>query len=120
MPYPKLNIFSALVFGAITLVSCNTPQGVLNRFEDDVYHSLKASGNKPVYVPEVDVNELIKNNPPQYGNENQIEQEYQSNPDNDGKDYTNPNAADGYQRYKASQESQDVGVISNNDGVMKN
>ncbi len=118
MPYPKLNIFSAILFGAITLVSCNTPQGVLNRFEDDVYHSRRASGNKSVYVPEVDVDELIKNNPPQYGNENQIEQEYQSNPDNDRKDYTNPNAADGYQRYKAAQESQDLGVISNNDGFL--
>ena len=65
MLYRKLNIFYTLLISAITLISCNTPQGVLNSVEDDVYFSRNAPNNgKPVYVPEVDVNEIIKNNPP--------------------------------------------------------
>lgn len=115
MPYPKLNIFSTLIIGAITLVSCNAPQGVLNRFEDDVYYSRKAAGGKPVYVPEVDVNEIIKNNPPQYGNGNQIQEDYQPSPNNDGRDYTNPNAAEGYKRYKEAQQRENEEAAVNND-----
>lgn len=118
MPYPKLNIFSALIIGAITMTSCNAPQGVLNRFEDDVYFSRKAAGGKPVYVPEVDVNEIIKNNPPQYGNGNQLEEDVQPNQYNDGRDYTNPNAAEGYKRYKEAQQRENEEAAVNNDGFL--
>lgn len=118
MPYPKLNIFSPIIIGAITLVSCNAPQGVLNRFEDDVYFSRKAAGGKPVYVPEVDVNEIIKNNPPQYGSGNQLEEDVQPNQYNDGRDYTNPNAAEGYKRYKEAQQRENEEAAVNNDGFL--
>lgn len=118
MPYPKLNIFYAILFGSITMFSCNTPQGVLNRFEDDVYFSRKAAGGKPVYVPEVDVNEIIKNNPPQYGNGNQIPENYQPNQYNDSRDYTNPNAADGFKRYQQAQQRENEEAAVNNDGFL--
>ncbi len=117
MLYRKLNIFYTLLISAITLISCNTPQGVLNSVEDDVYFSRKATSSSPRYVPEVDVNEIIKKNPPQYGEGREIEPEYQPNNYNynSGTDYTNPNAASGYQRYKAEQDALQQDEQNNND-----
>lgn len=88
-----LGILSAsLVF---TLSSCiSTAQ--FNNAEDDVYYSPRANNRKqPVMVPEVNVDEIIKKNPPQYGQ-----------PTNRVDDVTpNPNAAEGYRAYRAQQDS---------------
>lgn len=86
-------IFSVSV--VFTLSSCiSTAQ--FNNAEDDVYYSPKASNRKqPVMIPEVNVDEIIKKNPPQYGQ-----------PTNRVDDVTpNPNAAEGYRAYKAQQDS---------------
>ncbi|MES2780500.1 MAG: hypothetical protein V4651_11440 [Bacteroidota bacterium] len=86
-------ILSASV--VFTLSSCiSTAQ--FNNAEDDVYYSPKASNSKkPVMIPEVNVDEIIKKNPPQYGQ-----------PTNRVDDVTpNPNAAEGYRSYRAQQDS---------------
>lgn len=96
MPYPAANKFSALVLGLVTLASCGTSQSMLNKVEDDVYHSRKESRGKDVYVPEVDVNEIMKQNPPRYGEgqEKQYDGGYNDNTN------INPNAASGYLAYR--------------------
>lgn len=86
-------IFSVSV--VFTLSSCiSTAQ--FNNAEDDVYYSPKASNRKqPVMIPEVNVDEIIKKNPPQYGQ-----------PTNRVDDVTpNPNAAEGYLAYRAQQDT---------------
>jgi hypothetical protein len=88
-----LGIFSASVI--FTLSSCiSTAQ--FNNAEDDVYYSPKASNRKqPVMIPEVNVDSIIRKNPPQYGQ-----------PTNRVDDVTpNPNAAAGYRAYRAQQDS---------------
>jgi uncharacterized membrane protein YgcG len=90
------NIFWILSASVVfTLSSCiSTAQ--FNNAEDDVYYSPKASNRKqPVIIPEVNVDEIIKKNPPQYGQ-----------PTNRVDDVTpNPNAAEGYRAYKMQQDS---------------
>jgi hypothetical protein len=86
-----------LVVGFTTamLSSCITT-AQYNNAEDDVYYSPKASNKKaPVMIPDVDVDEIIKKNPPQYGT-----------PTNRIDDVTtNPYAAIGYPTYRAEQDS---------------
>jgi len=82
-------------FTVAMLSSCITA-AQYNNAEDDVYYSPKASNRKaPVMIPDVDVDEIIKKNPPQYGE-----------PSNRIDDVTtNPYAAIGYPAYKAEQDS---------------
>lgn len=99
MRIAKINMLLMLPISLIMLASCGTSQHVLNQVEDDVYYSRKQSTPKEVYVPEVDVNEIMKNNPPQYGNGKPIEEPVYT-PNYSGYDNTNPNAAAGYQAYQ--------------------
>lgn len=96
MRYPVVNKFSILFLGLVALASCGTSQPMLNRVEDDVYHSKKESRSKDVYLPEVDVNEIMKQNPPRYGEG----QEKQYNGGYNDDSYVNPNAASGYLTYR--------------------
>ncbi|MBW7845890.1 MAG: hypothetical protein H3C45_09660 [Bacteroidia bacterium] len=86
-----LNKLFIVLIGGILITSCNTKHAVLNQVEDDVYFSKKQNTTKDVYVPEVDVNEIMRKNPPQYGNENK--NDYLDN------SQINPNAEEGYRRY---------------------
>lgn len=99
MRIAKINMLLMLLISLIMLASCGTSQPVLNQVEDDVYYSRKQSTPKEVYVPEVDVNEIMKSNPPQYGNGKPIEEPVNT-PNYSGYDNTNPNAAAGYQAYQ--------------------
>lgn len=58
----------------ITLLSCGSARVGLNENEDDVYHSRRESRGKDVYVPEVDVDEIIKKNPTQYDTTQPVKQ----------------------------------------------
>lgn len=116
MRIASVNKLLTVLIGSLLMASCGVSQNVLNQVEDDVYFSKKQQANgKDVYVPEVDVNEIMKNNPPQYGNgkpnetPTEIPQSYQ------GYDNTNPNAAAGYQKYLESQQgSNNYQTSSNN------
>lgn len=99
MMYPKLNIIPVLFAGIVALSSCaTTSNSAFGQVEDDVYFSKKESHKKPVYVPEVDVKEIIKQNPPQYGNPQQ-EKQY----DDNGSSNFN------YDEYKGRQNAQSSG-----------
>lgn len=64
---------------------------------DDVYFSRKASSEKPVFTPRVDVDSIIKANPPQYGTPmNRI---------TDDNSTANPLAEQYYPQYKAYWDS---------------
>lgn len=78
----------------ITLTSCITG-AQFNNAEDDVYYSPKANKKNPVMIPDVDVDEIMRKNPTQYGQ-----------PTNRVDDATtNPYAEMGYPAYKAQQDS---------------
>jgi hypothetical protein len=82
-------------FTVITLSSCIT-SAQYNNAEDDVYYSPKAGNKKnPVMIPDVDVDEIMKKNPAQYGTP--------TNRLDDGT--TNPRAAEGYPAYRAQQDT---------------
>ncbi|MES2691619.1 MAG: hypothetical protein V4658_14525 [Bacteroidota bacterium] len=96
MMYPKLNIIPILFVTLVALSSCaTTSNSAFGQAEDDVYFSKKESHKKAVYVPEVDVKEIIKQNPPQYGN-----------PDQDRQYNDNGSSNFNYDEYKARQNSQ--------------
>lgn len=80
-----------------SLTSCITA-AQFNNADDDVYYSPKKQNTKdPVMIPEVDVDEIIRKNPPQYGSPlNRIDLE-QVTP--------NPNAQAGYFIWKKQQDS---------------
>lgn len=93
MMYPKLNIIPVLFAGVLAFASCGTTSNsAFGQAEDDVYFSKKESHKKAVYVPEVDVKEIIKDNPPQYG-----EPEPRRYNDNGSSNFN-------YDEYKARQE----------------
>jgi hypothetical protein len=95
MIHAKLNIIPLLLSGFIALTSCSTAKGPFGQVDDDVYFSRKQSHTKDVYVPEVDVQEIIKDNPPQYGTDAPT-QRYN--------DYNNGgNSNFNYDEYKAQQ-----------------
>lgn len=109
MMYPKLNIIPILFAGLVALSSCGTTSNsAFGQVEDDVYFSKKESHKKPVYVPEVDVKEIIKENPPQYGNPNQDKQYYDNGSSNfnydDYKARQNPRSSS--QQYEPEQQEQ--------------
>jgi hypothetical protein len=102
MTHFKLNILPALIISMIMLASCGTTaNGPFSQVEDDVYFSRKNSEKKDVYVPEVDVQEIIKANPPQYGNDAPV---YYDN--NSG------NSDFNYDEYKARQNQNDYSATS--------
>jgi hypothetical protein len=77
----KNNLWIILISVVITLSSCITA-AQFNNADDDVYYSPKASNRKqPVMIPEVDVDEIIRQNPPKYGEPtNRLDEEYSPNP----------------------------------------
>jgi hypothetical protein len=91
----KNSLFIIFILGVMSISSCITT-AQFNNAEDDVYYSPKASNKKqPVIIPEVDVDEIIKKNPPQYGQ-----------PTNSIEEVTpNPNAAAGYGAYRMQQDT---------------
>lgn len=95
----KNSLWIILILVVAGLSSCITA-AQFNNAEDDVYYSPKASNKKqPVMIPEVDVDEIIRKNPPQYGTPtNRI----------DDDQTTNPLAAQYYPLYKAYQDSLNV------------
>jgi hypothetical protein len=92
----KNHIWILFASVALTLGSCISA-AQFNNTEDDVYYSPKASNTKqPVIIPDVDVDEIIRQNPPKYGNPtNRVDDDR----------YINPNAAMGYATYKAQVDS---------------
>jgi hypothetical protein len=92
----KNNLWIILVSVVVTLSSCITA-AQFNNADDDVYYSPKTSTRKePVMIPEVDVDEIIRQHPPQYGNPtNRLDDEV----------YTNPMAAVYYPAYKSYQDT---------------
>ncbi len=93
-----INHLLTLLLCSTLVASCGVSHNVLNEVEDDVYFSKKQqSKGKDVYVPEVDVTEIMKNNPPQYGNGKPDQTPYEAPTSYQGTDNTNPNAAAGYQ-----------------------
>jgi hypothetical protein len=94
----KNNLWILLISVVTTLSSCITA-AQFNNAEDDVYYSPKASNQKaPVMIPEVDVDEIIKQHPPQYGEPTNQLNQY---------DNTNPAAAQYYPAYRAYRDSVD-------------
>lgn len=95
-----MNTFKTLSIALVIMMSsCASLRSDYTQGEDDVYHSKKDTRkNNAVYVPEVDVNEIIRQHPPQYGDSavNRIDESDR---------YINPNAAAGYPAYKAQQDS---------------
>lgn len=77
----KNNLWIILISVVITLSSCITA-AQFNNAEDDVYYSPKTSNRKePVMIPEVDIDEIIRQNPPKYGEPtNRLDEEYDTNP----------------------------------------
>jgi hypothetical protein len=92
----KNNLWILFISVVVTLSSCITA-AQFNNAEDDVYYSPKTSNQKqPVMIPEVDVDEIIKQHPPQYGEPTNRLNDY---------DNTNPAAAQYYPAYKAYRDS---------------
>lgn len=77
----KNNLWIILISVVITLSSCITA-AQFNNAEDDVYYSPKANNIKqPVMIPEVDIDEIIRQNPPNYGEPtNRLDDESYTNP----------------------------------------
>lgn len=115
-----INHLLTLLLCSTLVASCGVSHNVLNEVEDDVYFSKKQqSKGKDVYVPEVDVNEIMKNNPPQYGNGKPDQTPYEAPASYQGADNTNPNAAAGYQKYlEAQQGNQASNTSYNQQGVV--
>lgn len=89
-------LLSPLFILLIIVSSCGTGKQFGNT-EDDVYYSKKQSKGNVVIIKDVDVDSIIKANPPKYGD---------PRPTNRVDDETaNPNAAAGYPAYKAEQDS---------------
>ncbi|MCU0442468.1 MAG: hypothetical protein MUE96_08720 [Bacteroidia bacterium] len=92
------NINGFMVIGLMAVLTSCITAAQFNNADDDVYYSPKKQNAKnPVMIPEVDVDEIIRKNPPQYGSPlNRIDIE-QVTP--------NPNAAAGYVIWKKQQDS---------------
>lgn len=101
MPNNKFQLFLYSILAGVLLGACGSTNNIVHTIEDDVYFSKKAANDKaPVYVPEVDVKEIIKANPTQYGNEE--EQTPTSTNFNSDNSNVNPNAAAAYPSYRAA------------------
>lgn len=99
----SLKILSGTITMVLLLASCGSSKGPLSVVEDDVYFNKKEAAKNAVLVPEVDVQDIIKKNPPQYNKQIQ-EPNYNSQSFDDSN--INPNAAAQYPSYRAAQEQQ--------------
>jgi uncharacterized membrane protein YgcG len=101
MKHPSLKMYTAIIVSVLAMSACGSSKGQLNAVEDDVYYSKKQADKQTVYVPEVDVQELIKKNPPQYNKQYQ-EPTYRNDESNST---ANPNAALQYPSYRAARDA---------------
>lgn len=104
MKHHGLKMYTAIIVSLLTMAACGSSKSALSSDDDDVYYSKKESSQQTTYVPEVDVQELIKKNPPQYNKQYEAPSSYRT--DESSNNNINPNAALQYPSYRAARDAE--------------